>query len=232
MEHIAIIMDGNGRWAQARGLPRAAGHREGAVALERAMNYCRAAGVKYLTVYAFSTENWRRSAEEVGSLMKLLAGYIKRKGKTLEKEKVRFRVIGRRADLSPSLQKSIAALEERTKDGEFTLCVALSYGGRDEIVRAARKMCEAAAAGGDVDFTEDCFRRFLDAPDIPDPELVIRTSGEKRTSNFLMWETAYSEWHFADVLWPDFSQEDFDRALADYASRERRMGGRPGKAAK
>lgn len=232
MRHLAIIMDGNGRWAQARGLPRAAGHRAGAEALERAMHYCRAASVEYLTVYAFSTENWRRSAEEVGALMKLLASYIKRKGKTLEKEGVRFRVIGRREDLSPSLQKAIAALEERTKGGSFTLCVALSYGGRDEIVRAAKKMCEAAAAGESPAFTEDGFSRFLDAPDIPDPELVIRTSGEQRTSNFLMWETAYSEWHFTPTLWPDFSQEDFDKALADYAGRERRMGGRPGKAAK
>lgn len=229
VEHLAVIMDGNGRWAERRGLPRTAGHREGAVALERVMNLCREAGIKHLTVYAFSTENWKRSAEEVGALMKLLAGYIRRKGKTLEKEGVRFRAIGRREDLPESLQKAVSALEERTKNGSFTLCVALSYGGRDEIVRAARRMFESrrGVQAAAADFTERDFAGFLDAPDIPDPDLVIRTSGEVRTSNFLMWETAYSEWYFTDVLWPDFSREDFENALADYAGRERRMGGRP-----
>lgn len=232
MEHLAIIMDGNGRWAKARGLPRSAGHREGAKTLERVMDYCRDAGIRHLTVYAFSTENWKRSADEVSALMKLLSAYIRRKGAKLEREGVRFRTIGRREDLPEKLRKEIAALEKRTEKGAFTLNVALSYGGRDEIVRAAAKLHEALAAADAQGreppaIDEKLFASFIDAPDLPDPELVIRTSGETRTSNFLMWETAYSEWHFTKTLWPDFSREDFDKALADYAGRERRMGGRP-----
>ena len=217
MEHLAIIMDGNGRWAEKRHLPRIMGHRAGAEALDRCMHYCKAAGIRYLTVYAFSTENWKRSEEEVTGLMKLLSGFVHSKEKELLAEGVRFRVIGRRSDLSEKLQAEIAALEEKTKAGDFTLIVALSYGGRDEIVRAAMKF-----RGG----TEEDFANCLDTAGLPDPDLVIRTSGEQRISNFLLWQSAYSEYYFTETLWPDFDQVEFDRALASYAKRERRMGGR------
>ncbi len=225
IQHLAVIMDGNGRWAKAHRLPRLAGHKAGAETLDRVMHYCREAGISYLTVYAFSTENWKRSPEEVGGLMKLLSSYIKRKKAQLIKEGVRFRVIGRRGDLSPSLQKQIAALEEATKDGRFTLLVALSYGGRAEIVDAVN----AALAAGETAVTEESFARYLYAPDVPDPDLIIRTSGECRTSNFLLWESAYSEYWFTPVLWPDFGKEEFEQAIAAFASRERRMGGRKSK---
>lgn len=217
MEHLAVIMDGNGRWAEKRHLPRIMGHRAGAEALDRCMHYCKAAGIRYLTVYAFSTENWKRSEEEVTGLMKLLSGFVHSKEKELLAEGVRFKVIGRRSDLSEKLQAEIAALEEKTKAGDFTLIVALSYGGRDEIVRAAMKF-----RGG----TEEDFANCLDTAGLPDPDLVIRTSGEQRISNFLLWQSAYSEYYFTETLWPDFDQVEFDRALASYAKRERRMGGR------
>lgn len=223
MEHLAIIMDGNGRWAKARHKPRLSGHRAGAEALDRVMHYCRDAGIKYLTVYAFSTENWKRSKAEVSGLMKLLSSFIKSKEKELVANGVRFRVVGRKADLSPKLQKEIAGLEERTKGGGFTLAVALSYGGRAEIIDAAN---EWRRANPKDDLTEESFRAFLYAPDIPDPDLIVRTSGEVRTSNFLLWESAYSEYYFTDVLWPDFDRAEFDKALASYGKRERRMGGR------
>ncbi len=248
MQHLAVIMDGNGRWAEKRHLPRLMGHRAGAEALDRCMHLCRDAGIRYLTVYAFSTENWKRSAEEVGGLMKLLSTYIQSKEKELIQNGVRFRVIGRRSDLSEKLQAEIAALEERTKDGDFTLIVALSYGGRDEIVRAALKFAaglpRAFGARNDAANPRHCeeqrdeaiqlsgvelekrFAAYLDAPDVPDPDLVIRTSGECRTSNFLLWETAYSEYYFTDTLWPDFGAEEFQKALESYAKRERRLGGR------
>lgn len=216
-------MDGNGRWAKERRRARLSGHRAGAKTLDAVMRYCREAGIRYLTVYAFSTENWKRSKEEVSGLMKLLSSFIKAKGKTLVKERVSFRVIGRRTDLPPELQREIAALEEKTAGGEFTLAVALSYGGRAEIVDAAKAW---AASGAKGELTEEEFSRFLYAPDIPDPDLIIRTSGECRTSNFLMWESAYSEWYFTDVYWPDFDRAEFDRALESYSRRERRMGGR------
>ncbi len=216
-------MDGNGRWAKARHKPRLSGHRAGAEALDRVMHYCRDAGIKYLTVYAFSTENWKRSKTEVSGLMKLLSSFIKSKEKELIANGVRFRVVGRKADLSPKLQKEIAGLEERTKGGSFTLAVALSYGGRAEIIDAAN---EWRRANPKDDLTEESFRAFLYAPDIPDPDLIVRTSGEVRTSNFLLWESAYSEYYFTDVLWPDFDRAEFDKALASYGKRERRMGGR------
>jgi undecaprenyl diphosphate synthase len=216
-------MDGNGRWAKERRRARLSGHRAGAKTLDAVMRYCREAGIRYLTVYAFSTENWKRSKEEVSGLMKLLSSFIKAKGKTLVKERVSFRVIGRKTDLPPELQREIAALEEKTAGGEFTLVVALSYGGRAEIVDAAKAW---AASGAKGELTEEEFSKFLYAPDIPDPDLIIRTSGECRTSNFLMWESAYSEWYFTDVYWPDFDRAEFDRALESFSRRERRMGGR------
>lgn len=225
MEHLAVIMDGNGRWAEKRHLPRLMGHRAGAEALDRCLHFCKAAGIRYLTVYAFSTENWKRSAEEVGGLMKLLSTYIRTKEKELIANGIRFRVIGRRTDLSEKLRGEIAALEEKTKDGAFTLVVALSYGGRDEIVRAAAKWARDAAADG-APLTEAEFARFLDTADIPDPDLIIRTSGEQRTSNFLLWQSAYAEYYFTETLWPDFDKAEFDKAIASFSKRERRMGGR------
>ena len=216
-------MDGNGRWAKARRKPRIAGHRAGAEALDRVMHYCREAGIRYLTVYAFSTENWKRSKAEVSGLMALLSNYIRSKKKELVANGVRFRVVGRRADLSPKIQKEIAALEEATKEGEFTLAVALSYGGRAEIVDAANAWRRENPEG---ELDEESFRAYLYAPDIPDPDLIIRTSGELRTSNFLLWESAYSEYYFTDVLWPDFGKEEFEKAMEAFAKRERRMGGR------
>ena len=222
-------MDGNGRWAKSRGLPRLAGHRAGVDALERVLGYCRDAGIEYLTVYAFSTENWKRSAEEVSGLMKLLSLFVKGKEKMLIANEVRFRVIGRRTDLSPKLQREIAALEEKTARFSRQLIVALSYGGRAEIVDAAERYAKRLAAEpGALDGAarERLFASCLYSPDVPDPDLMIRTSGECRISNFLLWELAYAEFHFTDVLWPDFSRADFDAALESYSRRERRLGGR------
>lgn len=240
MQHLAVIMDGNGRWAQKRHLPRLMGHRAGADALDRTMHWCKEAGIKYLTVYAFSTENWKRSEDEVSGLMKLLSHFIKSKEKELVENGVAFRVIGRRTDLSEKLQKEIATLEERTKGGDFTLIVALSYGGRDEIVRAAERLFEKWRRGvlprredqpqtrqdaaSPVD--EQAFASCLDTAGIPDPDLIIRTSGELRLSNFLLWQAAYAEFYFSDVLWPDFDKAEFDKALASFSKRDRRMGGR------
>ena len=226
MRHLAVIMDGNGRWAKAHHKPRLAGHKAGADALDRVMHYCKDVGIEYLTVYAFSTENWKRSEEEVSGLMKLLSAFIKSKEKTLVKEGVRFRVIGRRTDLSARLQKEIAALEEKTKGGGFTLVVALSYGGRDEIVRAAVKFAAELEHLERLDNLESAFSGFLDTADIPDPDLIIRTSGELRLSNFLLWQAAYAEFYFTDVLWPDFDRAEFDRAIESFGRRERRLGGR------
>ena len=224
MQHLAVIMDGNGRWAKKHHLPRLAGHRAGAESLDRTMHWCKEAGISYLTVYAFSTENWKRSKGEVAGLMKLLSHFIKAKEKELIKNGIAFRVIGRREDLSPKLQKEIAALEEKTKGGDFTLVVALSYGGRDEIVRAACRFAAEAQKGGEN--LEEAFANCLDTAGIPDPDLIVRTSGELRLSNFLLWQAAYAEFYFTDVLWPDFDKAEFDKAIASFSKRERRMGGR------
>ena len=225
--HIAVIMDGNGRWALERGRDRLSGHRAGAKTLENMLHWCGARGVKYLTVYAFSTENWRRPEAEVSGLMKLLGTFIRTKAARLVKDGIRFRVIGRRDDLPAKLRQAVEKLEKRTEGGAFQLIVALSYGGRAEIVDAVKSCLRAVSDGAlspeGVDEAE--FARHLYAPDVPDPDLIIRTSGEKRTSNFLLWESAYSEYHFTDVLWPDFSESDLELALADYAGRDRRRGG-------
>jgi len=217
--HVAIIMDGNGRWAQQRGKERGAGHVEGAKTLNKVTRWCGARGIKYLTVYAFSTENWRRSEKEVSGLMKLFAAMMKTHASTFMRDKVRFRVIGRRGDLSPSLQKASAALEKKTEKFERELILCVSYGGRAEIADAVNKAIEKGEP-----VTEETFRQYLYAPDVPDPDLIIRTSGECRTSNFLLWESAYAEYHFTPTLWPDFSEKDLDKALADYATRNRRKG--------
>jgi len=217
--HVAVIMDGNGRWALARGKPRLAGHRAGAKRLEEVLHWCGEAGVEILTVYAFSTENWRRPAPEVQGLMRLFGTFLASKRALFLSERVRFRVIGRRSDLAPALQRKIAALEEETRHFTRQLVVAVSYGGRAEILAAARRF-----AAQDED-TEAAFSACLYAPDLPDPDLVVRTSGEFRLSNFLLWQCAYSEFYVTDVLWPDFDRAAFDAALAAYARRDRRHGG-------
>ncbi len=226
--HIAIIMDGNGRWAKKRGLPRTAGHSAGAESFRRVANYCRTLGVEYLTVYAFSTENWKRSAEEVSGIMKLLGKYLREALKDMEKNHVRFRFFGDLSRLSPELRQLCLDAQSRSEEyHEVQVNFCLNYGGRDEIVRAARAFAADVAAGkrGAGELTEDMLSDYLDSAGVPDPELVIRPSGEQRTSNFLPWQTAYSEFVFMDVLWPDFSPEDLDRAIEEYARRNRRFGG-------
>ncbi|MBO5324326.1 MAG: di-trans,poly-cis-decaprenylcistransferase [Oscillospiraceae bacterium] len=226
--HIAIIMDGNGRWAKKRGLPRTAGHKAGAEAFRRTANYCRTLGVEYLTVYAFSTENWRRSEEEVGGIMKLLAAYLKEALRDMQKNHVRFRFFGDLSRLSPDLQKLCLEAQEKSSEfDEVQVNFCLNYGGRDEIVRAVRRYAADVLAGKcDADaLTEDMFSLYLDSAGVPDPELVIRPSGELRTSNFLPWQTVYSEFVYMNVLWPDFGPEDLDSAIEEYHRRNRRFGG-------
>ncbi len=226
--HIAIIMDGNGRWAKKRGLPRTSGHAAGAEAFRRIANYCRTLGVKYLTVYAFSTENWKRSADEVSGIMKLMGKYLKEALQDMEKNHVRIKVFGDLSRLSPKLQKLCREAETASavyQDVQVNFC--LNYGGRDEIIRAARQAAEAVRDGKlrPEDITEEVFSDYLYSKDVPDPELIIRPSGEMRTSNFLLWQSAYSEYVFMDVLWPDFAPEDLDAAILEYHRRNRRFGG-------
>ena len=225
--HIAIIMDGNGRWAECNNKARLSGHKAGAEKIEEVLKWCREVGVKYITLYAFSTENWKRSQNEVSGLMSLLGMFLRTKKKKLIEDKVRFRVIGRRTDLDKKLQEKIAALEKATEEFDQQLILAISYGGRDEIVAAARKYAADVLSGkaeGELD--EKLFSSYLFTGDIPDPDMIIRTSGEFRVSNFLLWQCAYSEFYVTDVLWPDFSRADFDGALSSFSRRERRMGGR------
>ncbi len=225
--HIAIIMDGNGRWAKQRGLPRTAGHSAGAEAFRRIANYCRTLGVEYLTVYAFSTENWRRSQEEVGGIMVLLRRYLEEAIRDMEKNRVRFRFFGDLSRLSPQLQKLCRDAENRSVEYDVQVNFCLNYGGRDEIVRAARAFAKEVAEGKrqPEELTEDLFSTYLYSAGVPDPELIIRPSGELRTSNFLPWQSAYSEYVFMDILWPDFSPEDLDKAIAEFHQRNRRFGG-------
>ena len=226
--HIAIIMDGNGRWAKQRGLPRNAGHAAGAEAFRNIANYCRSIGVKYLTVYAFSTENWKRSQEEVGGIMKLLAAYLKEALRDMEKNHVRFCFFGDLSKLSPDLRKLCEDAQNRSSEyHEVQVNFCLNYGGRDEIIRAARSFAADVAAGkcsADA-LTEDMFSNYLDSCGVPDPELVIRPSGEYRLSNFLPWQSVYSEFVYMNVLWPDFSPADLDEAIEQYNQRNRRFGG-------
>ena len=227
-QHIAIIMDGNGRWAKRRGLPRKAGHKAGAETFRRIAAYCNEIGVKYLTVYAFSTENWKRSADEVSGIMFLLENYLKEALRDMEKNRIRFKVFGDISRLTPALQRLCRETMERSSvysDVQVNFC--LNYGGRDEIVRAARAFAADVAAGKrrPEDLSEADFALYLDSAGVPDPELVIRPSGELRTSNFLPWQSAYSELGFMDVLWPDFSGADLDAAIAEFHQRNRRFGG-------
>jgi undecaprenyl diphosphate synthase len=221
-------MDGNGRWAKNRMLPRNAGHAAGAESFRRIADYCRSIGVEYLTVYAFSTENWKRSEEEVSGIMKLLGKYMQEVLRDLDVNKVRFRFFGDLDRLSPELRELCRSVEEKTacyEQVQVNMC--LNYGGRDEIVRAARAFAADVAAGRRTadSLTESEFENYLDSAGVPDPELVIRPSGELRTSNFLPWQSAYSEFVFMNVLWPDFGPEDLDRAIEEYHRRNRRFGG-------
>ena len=226
-QHIAIIMDGNGRWAKQRGLPRTAGHAAGGEAFRRIANYCRTLGVKYLTVYAFSTENWKRSEEEVSGIMRLLGKYLQEALADMEKNRVRFCFFGDLSKLSPQLQKLCLDAQNRSADYDVQVNFCLNYGGRDEIVHAAKAFAADVAAGkyNPEDLSEDLLSTYLYSADIPDPELIIRPSGEKRISNFLLWQSAYSEFVFMNVLWPDFSPGDLDAAIAEYHQRNRRFGG-------
>ncbi len=225
--HIAIIMDGNGRWAKQRGLPRTAGHAAGAEAFRRIANYCRTLGVEYLTVYAFSTENWKRSAEEVAGIMKLLRRYLEEALRDMEKNRVRFCFFGDLTKLSPELQALCDRAQKQSEDYDVQVNFCLNYGGRDEIVQAARRFAQDVADGKHQpeELTEEAFSSYLYSAEVPDPELIIRPSGEKRTSNFLLWQSAYSEYVFMNVLWPDFSPADLDAALEYYHRRNRRFGG-------
>ncbi len=225
--HIAMIMDGNGRWAKKRGKIRLAGHQAGAETVRRVLDYCKKYGIQYLTLYAFSTENWSRPKGEVTGLMKLLGKFLREKEKDLIADECRFRVIGRRADLPENLQTLIAKVEESTKDFARQLIVCLSYGGRAEIADAATRIASDARSGklaADA-IDEKTFASYLYAPDVPDPDLILRTSGEFRLSNFLLWEAAYSELYVTPVLWPDFEEKDFVAALDAFAARSRRFGG-------
>ena len=226
--HIAIIMDGNGRWAKKRGLPRTAGHAAGAEAFRRIANYCRTLGVEYLTVYAFSTENWKRSADEVSGIMRLLGNYLREALADMEKNHVRFKFFGDLSRLSPQLRQlceDAQSISSAYHDVQVNFC--LNYGGRDEIVKAAQKIASQVQSGNlnPDDITEQMFSDCLYSKDVPDPELIIRPSGEMRTSNFLLWQSAYSEYVFMDVLWPDFAPEHLDQAIEEYHRRNRRFGG-------
>ncbi len=228
-KHIAIIMDGNGRWAKKRGLPRKAGHKAGAETLEKIISAARELGLEHLTVYAFSTENWKRSQEEVDAIMNLLRQYLKNYFKKFIKDDVRMDVIGDINRLDADIQKQIMEIEQLSKEktGLF-VHIALNYGGKDELRRAMTKMAQEAVEGRLLpeEMTEDCIAGYLDTAGTPDPELVIRTSGEERISNFLLWQAAYSEFYFCDTLWPDFTKTELEKAVFAYQNRERRFGGR------
>ena len=228
--HVAIIMDGNGRWAQLRGRARLFGHHEGARRVKDIVRACPDLGVDYLTIFAFSTENWKRTQTEVAGLMKLFKRYIRREAASLFEENVRVRFIGDRVRLEPQLVDLMDGLELMTADNDGTnLTIALNYGGRDEVTRAARRLAHDVAAGK-LDpraINDETFPRYLDTYVLPDPDLVIRTSGEARISNFLLWQSAYSEYEFVDTLWPDFTPAEFERVLARFGERERRFGAVP-----
>lgn len=222
--HLGIIMDGNRRWAEERGLPSFEGHKKGAEKIRQVARYCKERGIKVLTLYAFSTENWNRSKEEVNFLMGLFGIYLTKEIKELQKDRVRLRVIGQRERLSISLQKKIEEAEELTRnDKGLTLVLAISYGGRDEIVRAVKKAFLFNGVDPDK-LTEEKLGDCLDTAGLPDPDLIIRTSSEQRTSGFLLWQSAYAELYFCSKYWPDFSEQDLDEALAEYVKRQRRFG--------
>ena len=225
--HIAIILDGNGRWAKKRGMPRSYGHVKGCENLEDICGVAKELGVKYLTVYAFSTENWKRSKEEVDGLMKLFRNYLKKCIKISQKNNMRVKVIGDVSAFDPDIQESIAKLENFSKDfTELHFQIALNYGSRDEITRAVNRMLEDQKAGKlETPVEEETISNYLDTAGIPDPDLMIRTSGELRLSNYLLWQLAYSEFYFTDVPWPAFTKEELWKAIEKFNSRDRRYGG-------
>jgi len=226
-QHIAIIMDGNGRWAQQHGKPRLAGHEAGAETVRRVLRLCRDAGIRYLTLYAFSTENWKRPTAEVSGLMHLLQLFLKKEKQALIEQQVRLHVIGQRDDLPAAVQSAIADVEEATKLFDNHLILALSYSGRSELVRTMRKIAQAVQRGAITpdSISEETLASALDTAGIPDPDLIIRTSGEFRVSNFLLWQCAYSEFYITQTCWPDFREQEFNDALTAFAARERRYGG-------
>ncbi len=228
-EHVAVILDGNGRWAKKRGIPRAMGHKAGCETLEKMVRVASDVGLKYFTVYGFSTENWKRSQEEVGALMQLFRYYMVRLLKIASANNVRVKMIGEKSRFAPDIIKGIDDLVEGTRDNTgMTFVIAINYGGRDEIVRAARKLIRDYQSSGKdpASMDEAEFASCLDTADIPDPDLMIRTSGELRLSNYLLWQLAYSEFYITECLWPDFDQEELEKAIIAYNSRERRFGGR------
>ena len=225
--HVAIIMDGNRRWARKRNNHYRLGHKEGAKTLEKIVRYAKKVGIKYITVYAFSTENWKRTSEEVSALMLLLKTYLDDYGKRADTENIKVKVLGDILALTPGLQKSIKKCEERTKDNDgiyFSICI--NYGGRDEIVHAVKKIAQDVKDGkiGIDDINEKLMNNYLYTKEIPDPDLIIRTSGELRTSGFLTWQSVYSEYLFMDKYWPDFSEDDIDFAIKEYQKRNRKFG--------
>ena len=227
-QHVAIILDGNGRWAKSKGMPRNYGHAQGSKNVERICEEAWRMGIKYLTVYAFSTENWNRPKSEVDALMTLLRNYMKTCLKTAAKNDMKVRVIGDKAPLDEDIKTRIGELEEATKNNNgINFTIALNYGSRDEMVRAIRKLGQDCADGkvkaGEI--TEEVFESYLDTAGIPDPDLLIRTSGEQRLSNYLLWQLAYSEFYFTDVPWPDFTKEELIKAIEQYNRRDRRFGG-------
>lgn len=228
-QHVAIILDGNGRWAKKRMLPVQAGHKAGAQTLEKISNYAKAIGIKHLTVYAFSTENWKRSDEEVKGIMDLLRSYLKNYMNKAKKDDVKIDIIGDIYKLDSDIQQQIMELENLTKEKKgMNLHIALNYGSRDEICRAIKKIAQKIESHElkSEEISQELIESFLDTANIPDPELLIRTSGEERISNFLLWQVAYSEFCFSEKLWPDFSEEDFKIAIYNYQNRDRRFGGR------
>ena len=226
-QHIAIILDGNGRWAKSKGMPRNYGHAQGSKNVEKICEVAYKMGVKYLTVYAFSTENWNRPQSEVDALMTLLRNYMKTCMKTAEKNRMKVRVIGDKTRLDDDIRTRIEELEEASKNNDgLNFQIAINYGSRDEMVRAMRKMmkdCEAGKITSD-EVTEEVFESYLDTHGIPDPDLLIRTSGELRLSNYLLWQLAYTEFYFTDVPWPDFTKEELEKAIMQYNNRDRRYG--------
>ena len=221
--HVAMIMDGNGRWAKQQGRPRIFGHRAGTENLRTIIRACVEFGVRYLTVYAFSTENWNRPEDEVKGLLNILADALERELPELNRQGVRLRHIGRLERLPHSTMEKVIQAMEMTKDNQvLDICIAWNYGGRDEIVYAVQEILKAGLKPKDI--TEETISRFLFTAEVPDPDLVVRTSGEFRTSNFLLYQTAYAEWYFPSEYWPDFGREEFHKALLDFASRERRFG--------
>ena len=227
-QHVAIILDGNGRWAKAKGMPRNYGHAQGSKNVEKICEEAWRMGIKYLTVYAFCTENWNRPKEEVNALMKLLRNYMKTCLKTAAKNDMKVRVIGDITKLDEDIQKRILELEEATKNnGGLNFQIAINYGSRDEITRAVRTLAEDVKEGKLMpeEVNEACIERYLDTHDIPDPDLLIRTSGEQRLSNYLLWQLAYTEFYFTDVPWPDFSKQELEKAIEQYNRRDRRYGG-------